>query len=48
MDVPFLNQVIGELKSKFDDSTVPVAHELNELLKGSKADTDAILEAAQL
>ena len=48
MYVPFLDQVISELKSRFGDSTVPVALQLNELLKGSKVDTDAIREAAQL
>ena len=48
MYFPFLDQVIGELKSRFGDSTVPVALHLNELLKGSNADMDATLEAAQL
>ena len=35
--VPFLDQVIGELKSQFGDFTVPVALQLNELFKGFKS-----------
>ena len=45
--VPFFGQVIGELKSRFDDFTVRMALRFNELLMGSKADMDDILEADQ-
>lgn len=48
MYIPFVDQGIAEVKSRFDDDTEPVALRLKELLKGSKADVDAVLEAAKL
>ena len=48
MYIPFVDQVIAEIKSRFDDESVPVVLWLKELLKGSKADADAILEAAKV
>ncbi|XP_076030802.1 52 kDa repressor of the inhibitor of the protein kinase-like [Oratosquilla oratoria] len=46
--IPFVDHVVAELKSRFDDDTVPVALQLKELLRGSKANVDAVLKATKL
>lgn len=43
----FVEHMMAKLKSRFEDDTVLIALRLMELIKGSKANVDAVAEAAK-
>lgn len=46
--LPFLDQVISELKQRFGDDTIPTALSLSTLMRGTETDTCVVLKAAEL
>ncbi len=46
--VPFLDQVVTELQSRFGDDTIPVGFNIRHLLSGADGDIAALVEAAKV
>jgi hypothetical protein len=46
--IPFVDEVIAELRSRFEDASVPRAYHISELLKGADMSVPSFLDAAAL